>query len=86
METDWKLAWVQIGWAGYKNGRQSTVRNGWAIVNSCNDYAWIEDGHLAVYDPESYYPSGIYEIPLDLIQQLIEKEKQNEQDTPTFMD
>ena len=70
---EWKLIWREIGWVNINN--VSTIRNGWALecINdseNTNTYVWIEDNYLAVCDPMDYYPSGCYNIPLDLLDKL----------------
>jgi len=76
---DWQLIEREIGWSNTENG--PTIRKGWAIesINAGNDcyhvYAWIENNCLAIHDPIGYYPSGCYDIPLDMIELLKEKNK-----------
>lgn len=80
MINDWVLIQREIGWVNPPGGI-STKRQGWAILNTgyseaMDTYVWIENNNLAIHDPKDYYPNGIYNIPLEMIELL--KEKSNE--------
>lgn len=89
MNNCWKIVWREIGWKvsdSLDNNfntiiGKNTIREGWAIENDRNEYnnnptyVWIEDDNLVVNDPELYYPSGCYNIPIILIEQLKTKGK-----------
>lgn len=66
-DINWKIVWREIGWV-YP---ESTIREGWAIEEKYHKICiWIEGNCLAVHDPTDYYPTGCYDIPLNLIEQL----------------
>lgn len=78
---DWEIIWTEVGWVNGLKG--NTIREGWALKQKNYEVTvWIEYEYLAIHDPESYYPSGCYNIPLDLLDKLhnyhMEKEKPNE--------
>ncbi len=74
----WELVETEIGWVRNLN-QLCTIRNGWAIKESDHGITvWIEGKYLAVHDPTDYYPTGCYDIPLELIELLKNKENTNE--------
>lgn len=65
----WKIVWREIGWRNF-----NTIRQGWAA--ECDEgiiYCWIENEELAIHDKIGYYPTGCYDIPLNLIEELKNK-------------
>lgn len=73
---EWKIVWRKIGWF---EEEYNTIREGWAAEYDRSAfykvpvYAWIEDDKLAIHDDEGYYPSGRYDVPLSIIEELKNK-------------